>query len=385
MESGDYVREAKKAKPMPAADHGDGGVDRISTLPDDVIVSILRLVGDARQVVRTGALSRRWRGVWTHVPALRFHSGPRFVPPRGARRFAAFVDNVLALRARSGSGIEKLGISLHVCHARGKPTLAPPSARAAEGWIRYAAQHAVRSFSFVVRALEKKTLGRDQEDDGGGGGHREEPVIALDVLPGSAKLETMHLFLGAARVRLPSTSVVFTSLTDLALGCLEIAADDSGHLLGRLLSPACCPSLQKLHLSAVRFEQDRAKELVLETSTLLELTMYSVETMKSLELRAPNLQDLKIWSCKELEALTVVSASGLKELTFSHNHLGVGIHGDLPCVRRLAISLSSHTHLDPFYNDSDINDTGICLLKRCSSASCIHVDLDIPRKVCIQL
>ncbi|RLN19718.1 hypothetical protein C2845_PM02G43290 [Panicum miliaceum] len=77
MESGGYVREAKKAKPMPAADHGDGGVDRISTLPDDVIVSILRLVGDARQVVRTGALSRRWRGLWTHVPALRFHSGPR--------------------------------------------------------------------------------------------------------------------------------------------------------------------------------------------------------------------------------------------------------------------------------------------------------------------
>jgi hypothetical protein len=44
-------------------------------LPDDVIVSILRLVGDAdaRQVVRTGALSRQWRGLWTHVPALRFH------------------------------------------------------------------------------------------------------------------------------------------------------------------------------------------------------------------------------------------------------------------------------------------------------------------------
>lgn len=81
----------------------------------------------------------------------------------------------------------------------------------------------------------------------------------------------------------------------------------------------------------------------------------------------------------------MVSASGLKELTFSHNHMRVGVHGDLPCVRHLAISLSFHTHLYPFYNDSDINDTGICLLKRCSSASCIHVDLDIPSKVWIQL
>jgi len=41
-----------------------------------------------------------------------------------------------------------------------------------------------------------RAMGRDQEEDDDGDG--QELVIALDDLPGSAKLETMRLFLGGA-------------------------------------------------------------------------------------------------------------------------------------------------------------------------------------------
>ncbi|RCV40221.1 hypothetical protein SETIT_9G035200v2 [Setaria italica] len=256
MESSDYVGEEKQANPMPATDHGDG-VDLISALFPMMCSCASRLVGDAGQMVRTGALSRRWRCLRTRVPALHFHSGPGFqtssYPAALARRFIAFVNNVLAMRARTDdSAMEYLGISLDLCSARGKPPLAPSSAGAAEGWYEFA----------------------------------------------------------LARVRLPS-AVVFTSLTDLALECLEIA-DDTGDLLGRLLSSACCPRLRKLRLWVVRFKHARTKELVLETSTLVELTMYDMDQMGSLELRTPNLLDLKIRSCRELEALTI-SVSGLME------------------------------------------------------------------------
>ncbi|CAL4928068.1 unnamed protein product [Urochloa decumbens] len=312
MESTKY-RKAKRAnKPMPTAAGGDA--DLISGLNDDVLVRILQLVGDARQVVRTGTLSRRWRGLWTRVPALHFDAGPVILSPRGARRFIAFVDNALALRSRSDDSgiIEHLGISLRVCRGRGKPRLTPSSVGSAVGWIRYAGRHGVASFSLSVRVrvLVKEMLDKDQEEEY----DCEAAVVDLGDLPSSTKLETMRLFLGGARVRFPS-SAAFASLTDLALQCFEIA-DHSGDLLGRLLSSAGCPRLQKLRLWAVRFDRARTKELVIESSTLVEVSMYGMDHMESLELRTPSLLALEILSCRELEAVTV-SASGLKELTSS--------------------------------------------------------------------
>ena len=74
------------------------------------------------------------------------------MPHRGARRFFAFVNNVLEQRARSGSGIEQLEILLDVYHGHGRPV--PPSARAAEGWIRYVVQHAVTLLSVFCRCSD---------------------------------------------------------------------------------------------------------------------------------------------------------------------------------------------------------------------------------------
>ncbi|CAL4919787.1 unnamed protein product [Urochloa decumbens] len=378
MESTKY-RKAKRAnKPMPTAAGGDA--DLISGLNDDVLVRILQLVGDARQVVRTGTLSRRWRGLWTRVPALHFDAGPVILSPRGARRFIAFVDNALALRSRSDDSgiIEHLGISLRVCRGRGKPRLTPSSVGSAVGWIRYAGRHGVASFSLSVRVrvLVKEMLDKDQEEEY----DCEAAVVDLGDLPSSTKLETMRLFLGGARVRFPS-SAAFASLTDLALECFEIADHSGdGDLLGRLLSSTGCPRLQKLRLWAVRFDRARTKELVIESSTLVEVSMYGMDHMESLELRTPSLLALEILSCRELEAVTV-SASGLKELTFSRNGFRAGtVRGDLSCVWHLGVNLSSHAHVSP-YNDYDggrINDGGICLLKQCrSSATCLLVDLDI--------
>ena len=54
----------------------DGGVDRISSLPDDLLHAILIRLRDA---ARTSVLSRRWRRVWAHLPELSFrwrHDAP---------------------------------------------------------------------------------------------------------------------------------------------------------------------------------------------------------------------------------------------------------------------------------------------------------------------
>jgi len=168
-------------------------------------------------------------------------------------------------------------------------------------------------------------------------------VISLDELPSSAKLETMRLFLGCARVRFPSTSVIFTSLTDLALQWLKVTADSGD--LGRLLLSECCPRLQKLRLHSIMLKHSGTKELVLQTSTLLELTMSDMDKMESLELRAPNLRALEITCCGELKVL-MLSACILEQLIFSRNCLEAAIDVDLPCVKQLEINLVSHTYID---------------------------------------
>ena len=142
MEPTKNVVEEEHTNPSPSAgDSAAGGDDLISRLSDDVTVSILGLVGDAREVVRTGVLSRWWRGLWTRVPVLHFDSGPEYRSPSDAERFIDAVNGVLALHAQPESGMERLEISVKVHYAPGEPRLAATTVEAAEGWIRYALQH----------------------------------------------------------------------------------------------------------------------------------------------------------------------------------------------------------------------------------------------------
>nr|CAB3497676.1 unnamed protein product [Digitaria exilis] len=340
-----FVDETK-----PTASCDDDHADRISTLPDDVLVSILRLVGDndATELVRTGALSRRWRGLWTRVAALRFDAGPEHLSPGDAERFIAFVDGVLARHAKApaGPGIEQLGIFLNLHYTPGEPHVPATTVEAAQGWVRYAVEQGLTSFAFVVRVTSTRWLLDDDEDDDGHG-----HGVKADDLDDEKEEEDSN---EDEKEEEEDDEEEEDSYNDD-----EGDGEDT---------PV------KLRLWAVKFKRARAKELVLDTGTLMELTMYVMDGMESLELRAPNLRVLKVESCDELERLKV-SASSLEHLVFSRNGLRLGTIDDvdLPCVRSLWISLVSH-----MFQDSDINDTGISLLKKCSSATSLVVELDVP-------
>ncbi|CAN1176068.1 Putative F-box/LRR-repeat protein At3g18150 [Linum perenne] len=73
--------------------NGDS-TDRLSYLPDCILHRILSLV-DTKIVVQTSVLSRSWRYVWKHVPALNLEVSSF---DHSHKRFNTFVDKVLSLR-----------------------------------------------------------------------------------------------------------------------------------------------------------------------------------------------------------------------------------------------------------------------------------------------
>ncbi|XP_039841552.1 uncharacterized protein LOC120701803 [Panicum virgatum] len=373
---------AKRARRAPPA---AGDADRISGLDDDVLLRVLELVGDARDAVRTGALSRRWLGLWARAPVLRFaSSGPVPTAAGGGEehraaleRYVSFVNGVLARRARSGCAVECLAISYTKTDAARNPErlLQAAYVDAAQGWIRYAFEHGVKSFAVDLRVPPKL------DEDG------NEP----------ARLETMRLALGGAGLQLP-TAMKFASLTDLSLERIEIARGGA-HLLGRLVSPANCPRLQKLRMSKLRLPSPD-EGMQIDADVLSELWVEGVN-VRSLELRTPSLRVLHIDICSH-EQLRV-SAPRLEEATFFQRSCPpprLEVDGDLAHVRSLKLYLMAHRPPDS-YSDSDsdsdsnsdsdeaendtntlhVNDTSILLLKHCSSLTCLDVILG-GRKVC---
>ncbi|CAL5051203.1 unnamed protein product [Urochloa decumbens] len=394
----DEARAAKRARLTPYAAGGDA--DLISGLDDDVLLRVLGLVPDASDAVRTGALSRRWRGLWARVPALRFASpvsscGGGAAQRAALVRYAAFVNGVLARRSRSGCAIESLSIVYNTTGSKSDehsleqqpimpapvnpatvltcPTvreteremqqLMPACVDAAQGWIRNAFRYGVKSFFLDLR------LPPNFSGEHSGGGHE----ILLDGLPSPVTLETMRVALGDARLRVPST-VKFASLVALSLERIEIAAGGA-HLLGRLVSSASCPCLQKLCMRMI-YLRAFDEEMRLEADVLSELWMEDVHVVRSLKLRTPSLRVFHIYKCSQ-EMLTI-SAPRLEELAISFQLYPLRwvevVNGGLSFVRSLKICLWSHCSCVSCHRDAE-NDTNILLLKKCSSLTCLDVTL----------
>ncbi|CAL5086745.1 unnamed protein product [Urochloa decumbens] len=111
-----------------------GGVDRISGLPDDLLLHVLARLRCARAAAHASLLSRRWRGLWRYLPELTF----REIAP-GA------LDAALAQVARTELPLSLLDIDVPPGHR-----LSP--ARVAS-LLRAAARAAPAELSFVVWGL----------------------------------------------------------------------------------------------------------------------------------------------------------------------------------------------------------------------------------------
>ena len=98
-------RRLRFAQPQLCCPSGGGGEpDRISNLPQELLLLILPLMGCAATAARTRVLSRRWRDLWTHLRRIVFHNlAPSIAAAVGRVRGPPAVVSLLEVRVPNAS------------------------------------------------------------------------------------------------------------------------------------------------------------------------------------------------------------------------------------------------------------------------------------------
>ncbi|KAF7104699.1 hypothetical protein CFC21_105574, partial [Triticum aestivum] len=98
-------RRLRFAQPQLCCPSGGGGEpDRISSLPQELLLLILALMGCAATAARTSVLSRRWRDLWTHLRQIVFHNlAPSIAAAVGRVRGPPAAVSLLEVRVPNAS------------------------------------------------------------------------------------------------------------------------------------------------------------------------------------------------------------------------------------------------------------------------------------------
>ncbi|RLM52716.1 hypothetical protein C2845_PMPSC042091 [Panicum miliaceum] len=212
-----------------------GGVDRISSLPDDLLHVILIRLRDAAAAARTSVLSRRWRRVWAHLPELSFRY--RYAAAAGGGWAHSLVDAALA--AYAGTTVRLLEIALHwTPSAHGVCPLMQFASQRVAGELRLSLQEGWGDF----------------------------------VLPTCKRATAITLSVTARTLRFPPQPALGTFAALASLRIIRAGVD--GRELGDVLN-SHCPRLKELFLKQVVVL--RSRDLA---TPVLSIRSYSLERLE---------------------------------------------------------------------------------------------------------
>uniref|UniRef100_A0ACD5VMS5 Uncharacterized protein n=1 Tax=Avena sativa TaxID=4498 RepID=A0ACD5VMS5_AVESA len=288
----------RRRSTMDLSDGDSGGEDRLSALPDDLLICILILVNDAAAAARTSILASRWRRLWALLPELRFASIDH-------HRIGA------ALAAR-----EAPDLSLLFAHTK------DASPESLSAWLPVAARSLIGAIYLEVVRLEDET-------------EAEERGTAVD-LPCFEKATSIVLKLGFLPLALPPSGV-FARLGDLQLVDIQLHGQSSG--LGDLLSSQRCPSLWCLQVRNVR----GLDSFNIHSVSLRRMELSGLRHLQQLTVMAPALKTLKVRNCFTLNPdLSVAKISAPQLMTFKwrnvHDPSSIQLN-EMMLLRTLGIEL----------------------------------------------
>uniref|UniRef100_A0A0D9WVD8 F-box domain-containing protein n=1 Tax=Leersia perrieri TaxID=77586 RepID=A0A0D9WVD8_9ORYZ len=234
-----------------------GGEDRLSALPDDILIQILLRVVTV-DAARTSVLSRRWRRLWCLLPELCFPHTASAASIRAA--LAAAADESASLR-----GLVVLSMG------------AGPGPIAE--WLPVAARRLSGHLLLFNRQPERDSEEEEEEDD--------EDFLDLPCF-GSAI--SLSIDLGFLALAVPPSAGVFARLTDLALRNVRFCGPCE---LGDAISSPWFPSLKKLNINKAQ----GLSNFVIQSESLLEMELKSLKGLQQLSVETPALKRLIVHSC----------------------------------------------------------------------------------------
>lgn len=229
------------------------GEDRLSALPNDIIVSILLRLDTIAESVRTSVLSTRWRRIWTLLPELTFS--------------APYDRHILQI------------LSAPEAPALGRFVVAtndndPAGSMAA--WLPIAASRLSGAFLYYNNSAE----GGQREEEGAKG------TIPLPCFGNAKQIDLNLRFLGLA---LPSSGA-FTLLEELTLERIRFQGTCE---VGDIVSSPRCPCLVRLRIRNVY----GVATLTVLSKSLLEMELVELNGLQRLKIDAPFLQELVLLDC----------------------------------------------------------------------------------------
>ncbi|EYU41842.1 hypothetical protein MIMGU_mgv1a020578mg [Erythranthe guttata] len=248
--------------------HSD--VDRISQLPDDILVTIVSSFLSLKEAARTSVLSSRWINLWKHIPCLNFDAEQkRLWDEKSAkellgeerRKYVEWVNSVLT--SHKEATLNEYRISFDLCRSTGEPV---------NRWLEFA-------FSRRVRILELDL----------------SPTI-MNWRPWSKTYafpeELLTRTSGGASILEPASCIDFKSLKALSMRFVNVSGEAIEFFL------RTCPFLEKL---VVHNASELSNLEVCGSSLdLKHLELQSCHNLTSIKVSAPNLTSLTLPNVKGL-------------------------------------------------------------------------------------
>ncbi|TVU18947.1 hypothetical protein EJB05_35069, partial [Eragrostis curvula] len=238
--------------------------DRVSSLPDDLLLHILSRLGCAREAARTSVLAKRWRGLWTRLPELRFRNDVPLLS----------LEGLLAQVTRS---------ELHLLHMETKVEMV--MVEDISSLLRAASRFAPKSLSFKVWSFRL-------------GDHEILELPCFD--------RTTSILLDLPITLAPPLTGEFTALQSLVLLSCEI---DLGSLL------PLCPSLRSL-----RYKGSFPFDVVtIHSTSLEELTVITVsddDFIYHIDVMAPQLKEADFFLLMRERVLMSFSAPMVEKVSW---------------------------------------------------------------------
>ncbi|CAA0815965.1 Putative FBD-associated F-box protein [Striga hermonthica] len=202
-------RTSKKSRKLSNREHSLLAIDRLSSLPDEVICQILSFL-PTKLSVSTCVLAKRWRSLWAHVPVLDFQAN-FYINER--TNGISFVD---------------------------KPTNT-------DMIYKVILWHKAKT----LRTLRLRSMQRNE--------HQLETLISVAI---DRKIQNLYLeFAFPNTLKLCRPLFNCKTVVDMRLGNCKGFPSTGG---------ICLPSLKKLHLSKVEYKDDEALSHLLSGSPLLQ-------------------------------------------------------------------------------------------------------------------